>query len=258
MRGICALIKPFAQHHSAACHRSSPSLRVLGRPTAHALSRSLRWPVVVRKAYQSTSSVQLRPYQEESIKAVLQYLEHGERRLGISLATGGGKTVIFSHLIDRVPAPTPDATQTLILAHRRELIEQAARHCRSLYPNKTVDVDMGKIHASGCADITIASVQSLKSGNRIDRYDPKRFKLILVDEAHHIVAPVYLDILSHFNVRDKEKALQGSTALVGVSATFSRSDGLKLGTAIDHIVYHKYAIPFCPRASTLTIYQGLC
>lgn len=147
--------------------------------------------------------------------------------------------MIFSHLIDRVPAPTPNATQTLILAHRRELVEQAARHCRSLYPNKSIDVEMGNLHASGLADITCASVQSILSGDRLGRYDPSRFKLLLVDEAHHIVAKTYLHILRHFNLISDEKASQGDTALVGVSATFSRSDGLKLGAAIDHIVYHK-------------------
>lgn len=147
--------------------------------------------------------------------------------------------VIFSHLIDRVPAPTPDAIQTLVLAHRRELVEQAARHCRDLYSDKTVDVEMGASHASGLADVTVASVQSIISGGRLLRYDPSRFKLLLVDEAHHIVASTYLDVLRHFKLFHVEKENQGNTALVGVSATFSRADGLKLGAAIDHIVYHK-------------------
>lgn len=151
------------------------------------------------------------------------------------------RKVIFSHLIDRVPSPTPDASQTLILAHRRELVEQAARHCRSLYPDKHVDVEMGSQHATGLADITVASVQSIISGDRLMRYNPNRFKLLLVDEAHHIVAPSYLEVLRHFKLADKEKERQGQTALVGVSATFSRSDGLRLGAAVDHIVYHKYA-----------------
>ncbi|CAK3973215.1 ATP-dependent helicase IRC3 [Lecanosticta acicola] len=183
------------------------------------------------------SKIQLRPYQQESIDAALGYLARGEKRLGISLATGSGKTVIFSHLLDQVPAPTPHATQTLILAHRRELVDQAARHCRELYPDKTVDIEMGKKHASGVADITVASVPTLKSPQRLMRFDPDRFKLILVDEAHHTVATSYLNILKHFRLSDKCE--RGPTAVVGVSATFSRHDGLKLGAAIDHIVYHK-------------------
>lgn len=185
----------------------------------------------------SSNAIQLRPYQEESVRAVLDYLHRGEKRLGISLATGSGKTVIFSHLIDRVPAPCPEATQTLILAHRQELVEQAAKHCQDLYPDRTVEIEMAKKHASGYADITAASVATLRSPERLLRLNPSRFKLILVDEAHHIVANSYMDILRHFNLSSKQE--RGHTALVGVSATFSRHDGLALGAAIDHIVYHK-------------------
>jgi hypothetical protein len=39
------------------------------------------------------TGIVLRDYQEESIQSVLKYLGDGHRRLGISLATGAGKTV---------------------------------------------------------------------------------------------------------------------------------------------------------------------
>lgn len=120
--------------------------------------------------------------------------------------------------------------------HRRELVEQAYRHCRLAYPDRTVEVEMGNRVASGHGDIIIASVRSLTSGERLAKFDPQRFKLVLVDEAHHIVAPTYRTALGHFGLNDK---LPDSPILVGVSATFSRFDGLKLGAAIDQIVYHK-------------------
>jgi ATP-dependent helicase IRC3 len=126
----------------------------------------------------------------------------------------------------------------LILAHRTELVEQAARHCVNAYPDKTVEIELGKLHASGMADITVASIQSIKSKDRIDTYDPERFKLVLVDEAHHIVAPQYLEVLKHFGIRPPT---DNAPALVGVSATLSRFDGLKLGAVIDHIVFHRYS-----------------
>ena len=92
------------------------------------------------------------------------------------------------------------------------------------------------MHASGSADITVASIQSITSGDRISKFNPNRFKLVLVDEAHHIVAPGYMRTLDHFKL---SKAQPSSPALVGVSATLSRFDGLRLGAAIDQIVYHK-------------------
>lgn len=184
----------------------------------------------------SLRGIRLRGYQEECIQSVLNSVGHGHKRLGISLATGAGKTVIFTQLIDRIKAGSNGADQTLILAHRRELVEQAARHCTAAYPNKMVEIEMGNMHASGGADITIASIQSIISGDRIDKFDPSRYKLVLVDEAHHIVAPGYLRTLQHFGLDHKNK---DSPLLVGVSATFSRFDGLRLGAAIDEIVYHK-------------------
>ncbi|KAI1344576.1 P-loop containing nucleoside triphosphate hydrolase protein [Xylariaceae sp. FL0016] len=180
--------------------------------------------------------IRLRDYQEECIQSVLASLHQGQKRLGISLATGAGKTVIFTQLIDRITSSSKLASQTLILAHRRELVEQAARHCNLAYPGKSVEVEMGSIHASGNADITVASVYSIISGDRINKFDPRRFKLVLVDEAHHIVAPGYLSTLKHFGLDQKHAE---SPVLVGVSATFSRFDGVRLGAAIDEIVYHK-------------------
>jgi len=95
---------------------------------------------------------------------------------------------------------------------------------------------MGNSHYKGYADICVASIRSLTSGDRIEKFFPGRFKLILVDEAHHIVAKSYRDVLGYFGLNEPT---EDSPVLVGVSATFSRPDGLKLGAAIDHIVYHK-------------------
>jgi hypothetical protein len=40
-------------------------------------------------------AIRLREYQEECIQSVLSYLNKGHKRLGISLATGSGKTVLW-------------------------------------------------------------------------------------------------------------------------------------------------------------------
>ena len=51
--------------------------------------------------------------------------------------------------------------------------------------------------------------------------------MILIDEAHHAAAPTYLKILEYFGAMTKESEV----VVIGVSATLSRLDGLKLGTA---------------------------
>jgi len=201
-----------------------------------ALRASFTSSPVLSHEVRAPRGLKLRDYQEECIQSVLASLDGGHKRLGISLATGAGKTVIFTQLIERIRASAGGATQTLVLAHRRELVEQAARHCVDAYPDKRVEIEMGSLHATGTADITIASIQSITSGDRMAKFDPARFKLVLVDEAHHIVAPGYMRVLQHFGLASKQPR---SPSLVGVSATFSRFDGLRLGAAIDEIVYHK-------------------
>jgi primosomal protein N' len=87
---------------------------------------------------QPSPSRPLRPYQEECVEACLKAISEGKRRLGISLATGAGKTVIFTNLIGKVQLEDTKRYQTLILVHRRELVEQAARHCVEVYPDKVI------------------------------------------------------------------------------------------------------------------------
>jgi primosomal protein N' len=89
-------------------------------------------------ALQLSQNRSLRPYQEECVEACLKAIKEGKRRLGISLATGAGKTVIFTNLIGKVQLEDSKRYQTLILVHRRELVEQAARHCVEAYPDKVL------------------------------------------------------------------------------------------------------------------------
>ena len=86
------------------------------------------------------------------------------------------RQVIFTQLIDKIHPRAGGGDRTLILAHRRELVEQAARHCQLAYPDKTIEIEMGSLHASGTADITIASVQSITSKERLEKFDPAAFK----------------------------------------------------------------------------------
>ncbi|KAG0136473.1 P-loop containing nucleoside triphosphate hydrolase protein [Tuber indicum] len=161
----------------------------------------------------------LRNYQGDCIKAILTNMGGGERRMAISLATGGGKVIIFTELISRLTHPVrPEAEKTLILVHRRELVQQAAKQCEKQCPDKVVDIEMGTSHANKDADIIVASLQSITS--RLEKYDAELYNPVLIDECHHAVSPSYMKAM---DVNEK------MPLAVVVSATVSRFDGVSSG-----------------------------
>ncbi|KAJ2751567.1 DEAD DEAH box helicase [Coemansia sp. BCRC 34490] len=184
----------------------------------------------------------LRPYQKECIDTCIALFKKGVRRQAVSLPVGSGKTVIFSNLINNVPAPTPLATKTIVLAHREELLAQAAKQIEDAMPNLVVEIDQGTRVANPAADVIVASVPTLgrEQSDRLSRYDPRRFKLLVIDEAHHAAAETYTRIVKHFEATPDLAAEPGHRLFVwGCSATLHRHDGLGLGGVFDKIVYRK-------------------
>ncbi|KAG0229747.1 hypothetical protein BGW42_001350 [Actinomortierella wolfii] len=179
----------------------------------------------------------LRPYQQEVIDICLSKFAEGVKRQIVSLPVGSGKTVIFSHLMKQVPPPFPGATKTLILAHRQELLEQTRKHVLSAGSGLTVTIDQGNRNADMNADVIVASVPTLgRSGTtKILKYDPRQFKCIIIDEAHHAAAESYRRILKHFGADHKDTHI----FLYGCSATVRRHDGLQLRGIFDHVSFHK-------------------
>lgn len=69
-------------------------------------------------------SIRLRAYQEECIQSVLSYLEQGHKRLGISLATGSGKTVRFPYISQEILSDAPRSflpSSLIEFSHRPEM-----------------------------------------------------------------------------------------------------------------------------------------
>uniref|UniRef100_A0A060T456 ARAD1C38984p n=1 Tax=Blastobotrys adeninivorans TaxID=409370 RepID=A0A060T456_BLAAD len=209
----------------------------LGRPVLSPLNRSQFVRPIVAQHFiaRFVRNYNLRSYQEECISSVSKAFESGLRRVGVSLSTGGGKTVIFSHLIDRVPNFQGRGGKTLVLAHREELVFQAYEKLAAIHPQKVIEVEMASTHATGEADITVASVQSIARPNRISKFSPEDFKLIIIDEAHHAAAPNYIKILEHFDALEPGSQV----AIAGFSATLFRRDSRALGMVMDDVVYHK-------------------
>ena len=181
---------------------------------------------------------ELRPYQREGIDRVYEAEGHGIRKqLGVA-ATGLGKTVMFVSL-----AKERDR-RAIILAHRDELVQQAADKVRAIWP----EADLGIVKADRNeveAKVVIASVQTLARPDRLQQLldacqapsllgpPPGDFDLVVVDEAHHAVADTYVRVVNGLRAGEPDGPL-----LLGVTATPSRGDRQALNLRFDHIVFN--------------------
>lgn len=173
--------------------------------------------------------MELRPYQQEAKEAVFEQWENGTRRTLLVLPTGCGKTIVFAKITEDC---VRHGDRVLILAHRGELLEQAA----------------DKIHKAtglGCAvekaeescqgswfRIVVGSVQTLMREKRLGRFPSDYFNTIIIDEAHHCISDSYQRVLQHFP----------EAHVLGVTATPDRGDMKNLGQYFETLAY-EYTLP---------------
>jgi superfamily II DNA or RNA helicase len=185
------------------------------------------------------TELKLRPYQSEAIDAVFAAWSDGMTRPAIVLPTGAGKTVVFSHLVQRFRDTHADGSyeaygdRVIILVHRDELADQAIAKLRSIAPG----LNVGKVKAMDddvLSDVMVCSVQTLASANRRNRIHvgegmAGRVGLIITDECHHGSAASYQKVYAAF-----PDALQ-----LGVTATMARGDGAGLGDTWEEVVFSR-------------------
>lgn len=167
--------------------------------------------------------MQLRPYQIEALDAIASAESRGVRCQMIVMATGLGKTTVFSNLISR----RDQLGRTLVIAHRQELIQQAARRIAQTDPKLQVGIVQGSTKQIN-ARVVVGSVQTISRTRTLDRIK-QDFQTIIVDEAHHSCAESYGRIFEHF--------APTNPLLVGFTATPKRSDGKALEEWFSEIVY---------------------
>ena len=166
----------------------------------------------------------LRPYQQRARDRIHAEWENGHTRTLLVLPTGTGKTIVFASVAaDQVRA----GDRVLILAHRGELLEQAADKLQR---------STGLVSAVEKADATclntwfrvvVGSVQTLQRTTRLERFPHDYFGTIIIDEAHHAITDGYRRILDYF----------GSAKVLGVTATPDRGDMRNLGEVFDSLAF---------------------
>lgn len=173
--------------------------------------------------------MKLRPYQQEAKDAIFSDWEDGIKKTLLVLPTGCGKTIVFAMVAEEC---VRQGNRVLILAHRGELLDQAADK-------------IAKATGLGCAvekaeetclgswfRIVVGSVQSMMREKRLKRFPQDYFDTIIIDEAHHSISDSYKRVLEHF----------GEAKVLGVTATPDMGDMQNLGSVFDSLAY-EYTLP---------------
>jgi superfamily II DNA or RNA helicase len=161
----------------------------------------------------------LRPYQEEAITNALRAFESGQQRTALVLATGAGKTVIFADLIRRWVERHP-GQPVIVLAHRSELLSQAAQKIRFWAAGLRVGLVQAGVNQVW-ANVIVASQQTLSRSKRLAKIPP--VSLVVVDECHRSMSPSYARVLEELGCLRPD-----GPRVLGVTATFTREDSKRL------------------------------
>jgi|TARA_Y100000310_G_scaffold13994_1_gene14251 superfamily II DNA or RNA helicase len=180
--------------------------------------------------------MKMRPYQEAAVAAVKESFNEHDLSL-VVMATGLGKTVVFSHVIDKL---VPQNKRVMVLAHREELLRQASDKIEKV-TGEQPDMEMADYWADQPSlasfdpkRVIVSTVQTQVSGGdglgRMARFNPEQFGLVVVDEAHHSVSKTYRRVLDHFRTNPDCKVL-------GVTATPDRTDEAALGQLFEDVPF---------------------
>lgn len=161
----------------------------------------------------------LRGYQVDAFNSITKGFGQYNKQLAVK-PTGSGKTILFAHLAQHY-----QPRKTLVLAHREELIQQAVDKIHKA-TGLVAQVEMGDSRAGYDAPVVVASVQTLMREARRNRWPRDHFGLIVIDEAHHVLADSYLSILGYFDEH---------SYVLGVTATPDRGDKKNLGRYFENI-----------------------
>lgn len=187
--------------------------------------------------------MELRPYQQEARESIFEQWDSGVKKTLLVLPTGCGKTIVFAKVTEDC---VRHGDRVLIMAHRSELLEQAA----------------DKIHQStglGCAvekaeesckgswfRVVVGSVQTLMREKRLGGFPADYFNTIIIDEAHHCLSDSYQRVLKHFS----------EAKVLGVTATPDRGDMRNLGEYFESLAY-EYTLPKAIKSGYLSPIKAL-
>ena len=188
-------------------------------------------------------AMELRPYQQEARDSIFEQWDSGIRRTLLVLPTGCGKTIVFAKVTEDC---VRQGDRVLILAHRGELLEQAAEKIAQATGLGCATEKAEETCIGSWYRITVGSVQTLMREKRLGQFPADYFRTIIIDEAHHCVSDSYQRVLQHFP----------DAKVLGVTATPDRGDMRNLGEYFESLAY-EYTLPKAIRSGYLSPIKAL-
>jgi superfamily II DNA or RNA helicase len=173
----------------------------------------------------------LRPYQEQAVANIIADMDEGIPSVLLKLPTGCGKTVAFTE----VARLRESHGRTMVLAHRGELIDQAAEKIEG-WTHLRCDIEMASMQAGvlNPAPVVVGSIQTqiAKRGGkaRMEKFNPFDFGTLIIDEAHHAASVTYKRVINHYRQNPNLRVL-------GVTATPKRADNKGLISVFDKVSF---------------------
>ena len=148
---------------------------------------------IFRGKYKPSIDTKLRPYQQHLKEEIFEGWQF-YYQLMLQLPTGTGKTVLFSSIIKDLAA-VPN-TKILIVAHRKELVEQISTWLDRFQVEHGVIISGRKRNLDN--SIQVASIQTYTNKANQALMDSFSPDFIIIDEAHHTVAQTYQSLWSKY------------------------------------------------------------
>lgn len=204
-------------HDALECHapEHNPPFKPCQHISIDAFARACKLP---------PNAMKLRSYQETALAELFEKLA---QRPILCAPTGSGKTVLAAAMIQRLLA---EGRRGLFVAHRRELIFQAARRLAD-FGIKSGIILAGE-YARRDLPMQVGSVQTLARR----KHPPADF--LVIDEAHHSCGDSYQRLFDIYS----------DCTIVGLTATPFRLDGKGLGGSPERPMFGSIVVAATTRA----------
>lgn len=155
------------------------------------------------------STIEPNYFQQQVVTKLSEFRENGIHKGLIIASTGIGKT--YASAFD---VKSCEPRRVLYIVHNETILEAAKISFQRVIKNRSCGLLTGH-HKDETADFIFTTIQTISRDDKLEKFNPKTFDYIIVDEVHRILGATYQKVLKYFEPE----------FLLGMTATPERTDG---------------------------------